>query len=281
MAGLAFKLGVVPFHMWIPDVYQGAPTAVTLMIGGAPKLAAFAITMRLLVEGMLPLAIDWQQMLMLLSIASLFIGNLAAIAQTNIKRMLAFSTISQMGFVLIGVMSGVINGNPLSAANAYSSAMFYVITYVLTTLASFGVIMLLARDGFESEEITDFAGLNQISPLYAGVMAACMFSLAGIPPMVGFYAKLSVLQALIASGQLLHLGVAVFAVMMSLVGAFYYLRVVKVMYFDEPITASKIVARTDVRVVLCINGALVLLLGLFPAGLMALSAQSILQMLGT
>jgi NADH-quinone oxidoreductase subunit N len=268
VAGLAFKLGVVPFHMWIPDVYQGAPTAVTLMIGGAPKLAAFAVTMRLLVEGMLPLAIDWQQMLMLLSIASLFIGNLAAIAQTNIKRMLAFSTISQMGFVLIGVMSGVINGNPLSAANAYSSAMFYV-------------IMLLARDGFESEEITDFAGLNQISPLYAGVMAACMFSLAGIPPMVGFYAKLSVLQALIASGQLLHLGVAVFAVMMSLVGAFYYLRVVKVMYFDEPITASKIVARTDVRVVLCINGALVLLLGLFPAGLMALSAQSILQMLGT
>jgi NADH-quinone oxidoreductase subunit N len=281
VAGLAFKLGVVPFHMWIPDVYQGAPTAVTLMIGGAPKLAAFAITMRLLVEGMLPLAIDWQQMLLLLSVASLFIGNLAAIAQTNIKRMLAFSTISQMGFVLIGVMSGVINGNPLSAANAYSSAMFYVITYVLTTLASFGVIMLLARDGFESEEITDFAGLNQISPLYAGVMAACMFSLAGIPPMVGFYAKLSVLQALIASGQLLHLGVAVFAVMMSLVGAFYYLRVVKVMYFDEPITASPIVARTDVRVVLCLNGALVLLLGLFPAGLMALSAQSILQMLGT
>jgi NADH-quinone oxidoreductase subunit N len=281
VAGLAFKLGVVPFHMWIPDVYQGAPTAVTLMIGGAPKLAAFAITMRLLVEGMLPLAIDWQQMLMLLSIASLFIGNLAAIAQTNIKRMLAFSTISQMGFVLIGVMSGVINGNPLSAANAYSSAMFYVITYVLTTLASFGVIMLLARDGFESEEITDFAGLNQISPLYAGVMAACMFSLAGIPPMVGFYAKLSVLQALIASGQLLQLGVAIFAVMMSLVGAFYYLRVVKVMYFDEPITVSQIVARTDVRVVLCINGALVLLLGLFPAGLMALSAQSILQMLGT
>jgi NADH-quinone oxidoreductase subunit N len=281
VAGLAFKLGVVPFHMWIPDVYHGAPTAVTLMIGGAPKLAAFAITMRLLVEGMLPLAIDWQQMLMLLSIASLFIGNLAAIAQTNIKRMLAFSTISQMGFVLIGVMSGVINGNPLSAANAYSSAMFYVITYVLTTLASFGVIMLLARDGFESEEITDFAGLNQISPLYAGVMAACMFSLAGIPPMVGFYAKLSVLQALIASGQFLHLGIAVFAVMMSLVGAFYYLRVVKVMYFDEPITASQIVARNDVRVVLCLNGALVLLLGLFPAGLMALSAQSILQMLGT
>ncbi len=281
VAGLAFKLGVVPFHMWVPDVYQGAPTAITLMIGGAPKLAAFAVTMRLLVEGMLPLAIDWQQMLMVLSIASLFLGNLAAIAQTNIKRMLAFSTISQMGFVLIGVMSGVVDGNTISAANAYSSAMFYVVTYVMTTLAAFGVIMLLARDGFESEEISDFAGLNQVSPLYAGVMAACMFSMAGIPPMVGFYAKLSVLQALIASGQVMHIGVAIFAVMMSLVGAFYYLRVVKVMYFDEPITASPVVASTGVRVVLATNGALVLLLGIFPAGLMALSAQSILQMLGT
>jgi NADH-quinone oxidoreductase subunit N len=281
VAGLAFKLGVVPFHMWIPDVYQGAPTAITLMIGGAPKLAAFAITMRLLVEGMLPLAIDWQQMLMVLSIASLFLGNLAAIAQTNIKRMLAFSTISQMGFVLIGVMSGVVDGNTVTAANAYSSAMFYVITYVLTTLAAFGVIMLLARDGFDSEEIADFAGLNQVSPLYAGVMAACMFSMAGIPPMVGFYAKLSVLQALLVSGQPLQIGVAVFAVLMSLVGAFYYLRVVKVMYFDEPLTVSHVVAGRGVRLVLGVNGALVLLLGIFPAGLMAISAQSILQMLGT
>ncbi|MDP3654347.1 MAG: NADH-quinone oxidoreductase subunit NuoN [Rhodoferax sp.] len=281
VSGLAFKLGVVPFHMWIPDVYQGAPTVVTLMIGGAPKLAAFAIVMRLLVEGMLPLALDWQQMLMVLAIASLFIGNLAAIAQTNVKRMLAFSTISQMGFVLLGLMSGAVNGNVLSAANAYSSSMFYVITYVLTTLASFGVILLLSREGFESEDIADFAGLNQRSPLYAGVMAACMFSLAGIPPMVGFYAKLSVLQALIASGQVLHLGVAVFAVLMSLIGAFYYLRLVKVMYFDEPTTSVAIQAPTDVRVTLCLNGALVLGLGLFPSGLMALCARSVLQMLGT
>ena len=159
--------------------------------------------------------------------------------------------------------------------------MFYVVTYVLTTLAAFGVIMLLAREGFESEEIADFAGLNQRSPLYAGVMAACMFSMAGIPPLVGFYAKLSVLQALIASGQALHIGLAVFAVLMSLVGAFYYLRLVKVMYFDAPITASEVVAGADVRIVLAINGALVLLLGIFPAGLMALSAQSVLQMLGT
>jgi NADH-quinone oxidoreductase subunit N len=281
VAGLAFKLGVVPFHMWIPDVYQGAPTAVTLLIGGAPKLAAFAICIRLLVEGMLPLAPDWQQMLMVLSIGSLLIGNLAAIAQTNLKRMLAFSTISQMGFVLLGLMSGFVNGNTLSAANAYSSSMFYVITYVLTTLGSFGVILLLARDGFESEEIADFAGLNQRSPLYAAVMAICLFSLAGIPPMVGFYAKLSVLQALIASGQTVHIGLAVFAVMMSLIGAFYYLRVVKVMYFDEPITVSTVSAPTDVRTVLSINGALVLILGIVPGGLMALCAKAVLEMLGS
>ncbi len=280
VAALAFKLGVVPFHMWIPDVYQGAPTAVTLLIAGAPKLAAFAIVIRLLVEGMLPLAIDWQQMLMVLSIGSLLVGNLAAIAQTNLKRMLAFSTISQMGFVLLGLMSGVINGNTFSTANAYSSAMFYVVTYVLTTLATFGVILLLARDGFESEEIADFAGLNQRSPLYAAIMGICMFSLAGIPPMVGFYAKLSVLQALIASGQALHIGLAVFAVMMSLIGAFYYLRIVKLMYFDAPITASTVSASADVRVVLSINGALVMILGLFPAGLMDLCNRAIIQMLG-
>ena len=280
VAGLAFKLGAVPFHMWIPDVYQGAPTVVTLLIGGAPKLAAFAIVIRLLVEGMLPLAIDWQQMLMLLAIGSLLVGNLAALMQSNLKRMLAFSTISQMGFVLLGLMSGVINGNTLSAANAYSSAMFYVVTYVLTTLASFGVILLMARDGFESEEIADFAGLNQRSPLYAAIMAICMFSLAGIPPMVGFYAKLSVLQALIASGQALHIGLAVFAVIMSLIGAFYYLRLIKLMYFDAPITVSTVSAPTDVRVVLTINGALILILGLVPGGLMALCAHAIVSMLG-
>jgi len=281
VCGLAFKFGVVPFHMWIPDVYQGAPTAVTLMIGGAPKLAAFAMTIRLLVEGLLPLAIDWQQMLMVLSIASLLIGNLAAVAQTNLKRMLAFSTISQMGFVLIGLLSGVVNGNTAAAANAYSSSMFYVITYVLTTLATFGIILLLAREGFESEEISDLAGLNQRSPLYAGVMAACMFSLAGVPPLVGFYAKLSVLQALIASGQTGAIALAIFAVMMSLIGAFYYLRIVKVMYFDAPITASTVSAGNDVRVVLTINGALILILGILPGGLMALCAKAIVSTLGT
>jgi NADH-quinone oxidoreductase subunit N len=282
VSGLAFKLGAVPFHMWIPDVYQGAPTAITLMIGGAPKLAAFAMTMRLLVEGMLPLAVDWQQMLLVLAVGSLLVGNLAAIAQTNVKRMLAFSTISQMGFVLIGIMSGVVNGDALTlTANAYSSAMFYVITYVLTTLAGFGVLLLLSQEGFESEEIADLAGLNQRSPLYAGVMAVCLLSLAGIPPLVGFYAKFAVLQALVASGQGFQLAIAVFAVLMSLIGAFYYLRVIKVMYFDEPITASSVVAPLDVRVVLCVNGALVLGLGLFPGGLLGLCSASVRQMLGT
>lgn len=280
VAGLAFKLGVVPFHMWIPDVYQGAPTSVTLLIGSAPKLAAFAIVIRLLVEGMLPLAFDWQQMLMVLSIGSLLIGNLAAIAQTNIKRMLAFSTISHMGFVLLGLMSGVVKGDSGFAVNAYSSSMFYVISYVLTTLASFGVILLLTRDGFEGEEISDLAGLNERSPLYAGVMALCLFSLAGIPPMVGFYAKLSVLQALVATGEIFNLGLAIFAVMMSLIGAFYYLRVVKVMYFDKSTTTHQVSAPMDVRAVLAINGGLLLALGLMPGGLMTLCTRAIIQMMG-
>ena len=276
VAGLAFKLGAVPFHMWLPDVYQGAPTAVTLLIGGAPQLAAFAICMRLLVEGLLPLAFDWQQMLAVLAIGSLLIGNLAAIAQTNLKRMLAFSTISQMGFLLLGMLSGVVNGNQLNTESAYSAAMFYAITYVLTTLAAFGIIMLLARAGHEAEDISDFAGLNQRSPLYAGVMAMVMLSLAGLPPLVGFYAKLSVLQALVSSQQTSYLLLAIFAVFMSLIGAFYYLRIIKVMYFDaaqspvHPITAP-----ADARVVLSINGALLLVLGILPGGLMTLCAQSI------
>jgi len=283
VAGLAFKLGAVPFHMWVPDVYQGAPSVVTVFLGTAPELAAFAIIIRLLVDGLLPLAIDWQQMLAVLAIGSLLVGNLAGIVQTNLKRMLAYSTIGQMGFVMLGLMSGVVHGNVDAAAveNAYSSAMFYIVTYVLTFLATMGVILLLAREGFESEEIADFAGLNQRSPLYAGVMAVCMFSLAGIPPLVGFYAKLSVLQALVASGEGLHIALAVFAVMMSLIGAFYYLRVVKVMYFDQPLTATRVTAPLQVRVVLTFNGALVLVLGLLPGGLMALCADAIVRALAT
>jgi NADH-quinone oxidoreductase subunit N len=281
VAGLAFKLGAAPFHMWIPDVYQGAPTAVTLMIGSAPELAAFGIAVRLLVEGMIPLAPDWQQMLVVLAVASLLVGNLAAIAQTNLKRMLAYSTIAQMGFVVLGLAAGVVGGNTNNAQYAYSASMFYIITYVLTTLAAFGIILLLAREGFESDEITDLAGLNQRSPLYAAIMAVCMFSLAGVPPLVGFYGKLTVLQALVATNEATSIGLAIFAVVMSLVGAFYYLRVVKVMYFDSPITATTVSAPADVRAVLSINGLLVLVLGILPGGLMTLCADAIVKTLAT
>ncbi|GAA4019442.1 NADH-quinone oxidoreductase subunit NuoN [Actimicrobium antarcticum] len=276
VAGLAFKLGVVPFHMWVPDVYQGAPTAVTLLLGGAPKLATFVITVRLLVEGLLPLAFDWQQMLMVLAILSLAIGNITAIIQTNLKRMLAYSTISQMGFVLLGLLSGVTDGNGFSAVNAYSSAMFYTITYVMTTLGTFGIIMLLSRSGFEAENIDDLKGLNQRSPWFALVMMLFMFSLAGVPPMMGFYAKLSVLQAVLGTG---HIWLAVLAVLFSLIGAYYYLRVIKVMYFDAPATTEKIVANTDMRVVLSLNGAAVVALGLMPGALMTACETAVGQSL--
>jgi NADH-quinone oxidoreductase subunit N len=283
VAGLAFKLGAVPFHMWVPDVYQGAPTAVTLLIGAAPQLAAFAMCMRLLVQGLLPLAIDWQQMLMVLAVGSLLVGNLAAIAQTNLKRMLAFSTIAQMGFFLLAMMAGVAGGHQLNAESAYGAAMFYVITYVLTTLAAFGIILLLARQGHEAEEITDLSGLNQRSPLFAGVMAMAMFSLAGVPPLVGFYAKLAVLQSLLAYGQTGYLVLSVFAVMASLIGAFYYLRVVKVMYFDAPHPGlpTAIVAAGDARAVLALNGGLLLVLGIAPGGLMTLCGESIAALVKT
>jgi NADH-quinone oxidoreductase subunit N len=278
VCGLAFKLGVVPFHMWVPDVYQGAPTAVTLLLGGAPKLATFAICVRLLVEGLLPLAVDWQKMLIVLAVMSMAIGNITAIAQSNLKRMLAYSTISQMGFMLLGLLSGVVNGNVFSAANAYSSAMFYSITYVLTTLGTFGVIMLLSRAGFEAENLEDFKGLNQRSPWFAFVMLVLMFSLAGIPPMMGFYAKLSVLQAVLGTGQV---WLAIVAVFFSLIGAFYYLRVVKLMYFDEPQDNSKFVVTGDMRVALSVNGAAVLLLGLVPGPLMTACATAIVKTLAS
>ena len=281
VSGLAFKLGAVPFHMWVPDVYHGAPTAVTLMIGGAPKLAAFAITIRLLVEGLLGLAVDWQQMFIVLAVASLAVGNLAAIAQSNLKRMLAYSTIAQMGFLLLGLSAGVVSGNTLSAANAYSSAMFYVVTYVLTTLGTFGVIMFLSREGFESEEVSDLAGLARRRPWLAGVMSAFMFSLAGLPPMVGFFAKLAVIQALVTTNVTLYIVLAVVAVVFSLVGAFYYLRVVKVMYFDEPTDAMPIVRGAGIGALLAVNGAAVLLLGPFSGGLLGLCRDAIVKALAS
>ncbi len=273
VSGLAFKLGAVPFHMWVPDVYQGSPTAVTLILGGAPKLAAFAITLRLLVDGLHGLAADWQPMLMILAVLSLAIGNLTAIAQTNFKRMLAYSTISHMGFVLLGLMSGSVAGKPELSSAAYGASLFYMLTYVLTTLASFGIVLLLSRQGFECEHIDDLKGLNRRSPWHAAIVLLLMFSLAGIPPLVGFYAKLAVLQSLVSAG---HVALAVVAVMFSLIGAFYYLRVVKVVYFDEPAAdAAPMVATSGQRGVLSINGALILVLGLLPGGLMALCVQAI------
>jgi len=278
VAGLAFKLGAVPFHMWVPDVYHGAPTPMTLLIAGAPKLAAFAMVFRILVEGLLPLAIDWQQMLMVLAVLSIIIGNVTAIAQTNIKRMLAYSTISHMGFMLLGMMSGVVDGNLFQAVNAYSSSLFYAITYVLTTLGTFGVILLMARSGFEADTLDDFKGLNQRSPWFAGVMLVLMFSLTGIPPMVGFYAKLSVLQAVLGTGQI---WLAVLAVVFSLVGAFYYLRVIKNMYFDDPADSGKITASFDVRIALSLNGIAALGLGLWPGHLMDACTNAIVTTLAT
>jgi NADH-quinone oxidoreductase subunit N len=276
VAGLAFKLGVVPFHMWVPDVYQGAPTGVTLLLGGAPKLAAFAICIRLLVEGLLPLAIEWQQMIMVLAVLSMAIGNITAIAQTNLKRMLAYSTIAQMGFMLLGLLAGVVGTDSHYAVTAYSAAMFYTITYVMTTLGTFGLIMLLSRAGFEAENIDDLKGLNQRSPWFALVMGLLMFSLAGIPPLMGFYAKLTVLSAVVDAHQT---WLAVFAVVMSLIGAYYYLRIVKVMYFDEAADKSKIVVNSDMRVALSINGIIALALGIFPGALMSACATAIYKTL--
>jgi NADH-quinone oxidoreductase subunit N len=281
VAGLGFKLGAAPFHMWVPDVYQGAPTAATLLIGGAPKFAAFAITIRLLVEGLLGLAVDWQQMLLVLATASLAVGNIAAIAQTNLKRMLAYSTIAQMGFIVLGLSAGVVSGNTLSAGNAYSSAMFYMVAYVLTTLGTFGLIMFLSRQGFESEEISDLAGLSRKSPWVAGVMTIFMFSLAGVPPMVGFFAKLSVIQALVSTNVTLYIVMAIVAVMFSLVGAFYYLRVVKVMWFDEPVGAPVGERTQGVTALLALNGAAVLLFGPFSGGLMAMCRDAIVKALAS
>ena len=281
VAGLAFKLGAVPFHMWVPDVYHGAPTAVTLLIAGAPKLAAFAITIRLLVEGMSGLGADWQQMLIVLSVGSMLIGNFVAIAQTNLKRMLAYSSIAQMGFMLLGLTPTVVGVNTMSAANGYSSSMFYMVSYVLTTLGSFGIIMLLSRPGFEAEQISDLKGLAKRSPWFAGVMAVLMLSLAGLPPTVGFYAKLAVLQAIVSTNVTGYIVLATAAVVLSLVGAFYYLRIVKVMYFDEPADTQPIVSAREVGVVLSLNGVAVLAFGLLPDGLMTVCREAIVKALAT
>ncbi|MBV6273867.1 NADH-quinone oxidoreductase subunit NuoN [Alcaligenaceae bacterium CGII-47] len=277
ISGLAFKLTAAPFHMWTPDVYQGAPTTVTLLVGAAPKFAAFAIMIRLLIEALHGVAIDWQPMLLIMAVLSLAVGNIVAIAQTNFKRMLAYSTISHMGFIFLGLLSGVLDGQANATGQAYGASLFYVVIYVLTTLSTFGLILLMSRQGFECEEISDLKGLNRRNPLLAGVLMLSMFSLAGIPPLSGFYAKLAVLQALVGAG---HVAVAVIAVMFSLIGAFYYLRVVKMAYFDEPDSDVTLGSGTVVtRSVMSLNGLLVIGLGILPGGLMALCVQVINQSL--
>jgi NADH-quinone oxidoreductase subunit N len=272
VAGVAFKMGAVPFHMWVPDVYQGAPTAMTLLTGGGPKVAAFAWGLRFLVMGLLPLAVDWQEMLVIFAALSLIVGNITGIVQRNVKRMLAYSAISNMGFVLLGLVSGVVDGKTSMAASAYGSAMFYSIVYLITTLGTFGIVMLLARRDFEAETLDDFKGLNQRSPVFAFVMMIMMFSLAGVPPAVGFYAKLAVLQATMNAGLT---WLAVLAVITSLFGAFYYLRIVKLMYFDEPLDTNPIKADVCNRALLAFNGVAVLVLGLVPGHLLTACLQAI------
>lgn len=272
VAGLAFKLAAAPFHMWTPDVYQGAPTAITLIVSAAPKLAALAITLRLLIEGLHGIAIDWQPMLLIMAVLSLAIGNLTAIVQTNFKRMLAYSTISHMGFVFLGLLSGVGQDQAVTGW-AYGSSLFYMVIYVLTTLITFGLIMLLSHRGFECEEIADLKGLNRRNPIMAAMLLLAMFSLTGIPPLAGFYAKLAVLQALVGAG---HVAVAVLAVLFSLIGAFYYLRVVKMAYFDEPEGEHEPINNGVITSsLMSVNGLLILLLGILPGGLMALCVQVI------
>jgi len=272
VAGIAFKIGVVPFHMWIPDVYHGAPTPVTLVLGSGPKLAAFAMAMRLLVSGMLPLAQDWQQMLALLALLSMALGNITAIAQANIKRMLAYSTIAHMGFMLLGLLSGVVSGNTLNAEDAYSASLFYVVIYVAMSVGAFGMVLFLSRRGFDCETLEDFRGLNRRSPWYAFLMMVLMLSLAGLPPTAGFYAKLAVLQAAVAAGQV---WLAVAAVVFSLIGAYYYLRIVKLMYFDEPKDTAPLGSGKGFRFLLSANGLALLAFGIFPYPLLNLCLEAI------
>lgn len=264
IVGLCFKLGAVPFHMWIPDVYHGAPTAVTLYLGSAPKLAAFALFMRLLVDGLGDLQASWQNVLAILAVLSMAIGSIVAIAQSNLKRMLAYSTIGHVGFVLLGILAGSREG--------YGAAMFYTVAYVIMATAAFGMIILLSRRGFEADRLDDFRGLNERNPWFAAMMLCVMFSMAGVPPFIGFYAKLSVLWAVLDAGLT---WLAVLAVVFSIIAAYYYIRVVKLMYFDAPEDTAPLEAQADMRWLLSANGIAILVLGVYPAGLMNLCLQAL------
>ncbi|UTH75109.1 NADH-quinone oxidoreductase subunit NuoN [Chromobacterium sp. IIBBL 290-4] len=268
VAGLSFKLGAVPFHMWVPDVYQGSPTSVTLMVGAAPKLAAFVFVLRILAQGLDVLVGEWQSMLVIVAVLSMAIGNITAIVQTNIKRMLAYSTISHMGFLLLGVLSGTQQG--------YSAALFYAVVYVAMSMVSFGIVLALSRQGFECEKIDDLRGLNSRNSWYAILMTLAMFSMAGIPPLVGFYAKFVVIKSILSLGMV---KLAVFSVLMSVIGAYYYLRVVKTIYFDEAEDKSPIVVRADMKLVLSINALALLVVGILPESVVELCVQAMRQSL--
>src|SRR5450755_4133405 len=264
IVGIGFKFGAVPFHMWIPDVYEGAPTCVTVFIGTASKLAALALAMRLLPEALAASQPDWSQMLVVLSVLSIAIGNVVAVAQTNLKRMLAYSTISHVGYILLGILSGTAQG--------YQAAMFYMVSYVIVASGAFGMILLLARQGFEADKLVDFKGLNARSPWFAGMMAILMFSLAGLPPFVGFWAKLGVIQAVLAVG---YTWLAVVAVLFSVVGAFFYLRIVKLMYFDDPTDSAVLGGSVLMRTVLSANVLLAFGLGVAPAALITICQRAL------
>ncbi|WP_353844538.1 NADH-quinone oxidoreductase subunit NuoN [Thiothrix sp.] len=263
VAGIAFKFGAVPFHMWVPDVYQGAPTAVTLFLGSVPKIAALAMLFRVLAESTAAAQSGWAQMLLVFGLVSILLGNVVAIAQFSLKRMLAYSTIAHMGFILLGTISG---------DQGYSAALFYTITYALTAAGGFAILILLGRAGFEAETLDDIKGLNERNPWYALMMMLFLFSMAGIPPTVGFYAKLSIIQAVMQAG---YLWPAVFMVVVSVIGAFYYLRAIKMMYFDKPDDTAPITAELDFNVLISVNGILMLVLGLFPGFLMGVCSLAI------
>ena len=264
VAGLAFKLGAVPFQMWVPDVYEGSPSSIAMLISSVPKLAAFAITVRILGDGLQSLMVDWKQMMLIMAVLSIGIGNVTAVAQKNIKRMYAYSTISHIGFILFGLMSGTLNG--------YASSLFYVVSYMFMTLVSFAVLMMMSRKNFECETLEDFKGLNKKSPWYAFLMLITMLSMAGIPPTIGFYAKFMVLQAAFDAG---FAGFVVYAVMMALVGMFYYMRIVKLMYFDEPKLKNKLDVSIDMQWILSANALALLVIGLIPHTFMEATTQAV------
>ena len=260
--GVAFKLGAVPFHMWVPDVYQGSPTSVTMFLSTVPKIAAVALLVRLLIDGLGNFQQYWADLFMILAVLSIAVGSLVALTQVNIKRMLAYSTISHVGFVLLGFMTGVLEG--------YGSAVFYVLAYILMSLAAFGSIIALNRNGFEADQVSDFKGLSKHSPWFALIMLVVMLSMAGVPPFIGFYSKLFILQQVISEGYVI---LAVVAVIFAVISAYYYLQVIKTMYFDESDKEIIVSAPIDLKVVLSLNGILILIIGLMPSFWMNLSVS--------